>query len=85
MGRNAEGRQLIELGTIQASGSYRGLHQALRAYWLTALTTPQISFNIRVGGTPHFVNLPFVFPVALEGFSLSRLSRPVCHGQKVDD
>ena len=41
------------LGTIRASGSHRGLHHTFRAYRLTALTTPQIGFNVRVSGTFH--------------------------------
>ena len=86
MGRNAEGRQFVKSGAFRASGSHRGLHQALRAYWLTALTTPQICFNIRVSGTSHFaaVNLSPVFLVGIVS-GLSRLLYPECHGQKAGD
>ncbi len=77
----------MRLGAFRASGSHWGLHQAFRAYWLTALTTPQVCFNIGVGGTSHFtvVNLSPVFLVAQEAFCLSRPFYPLCPGQKAGD
>lgn len=86
MGSNMEGGQFVRLGAFRASGSYRCLHQALGAYWLTALTTPQVCFNIGVGSTFHFtaVNLPSVFLVAVL-FAVSRLFYPECHGQRAGD
>ena len=73
-------------GAFGASGSHWGLHQALGAYWLTALTTPQACFNIGVGGTSHFaaVNLSPVFLVGIV-FDLSRLFYPLYPGQKAGD
>ena len=86
MGSNMEGGQFVKSGAFMASGSHRCLHQALGAYWLTALTTPQVCFNIRVGGTSHFivVNLSPVFLVGIV-FDLSRLFYPECRGQKAGD
>ena len=86
MGRNAEGRQFVKSGAFGASGSHWGLYHTLRAYWLTALTAPQVCFNIGVGGTSHFaaVNLSPVFLVGIV-FDLSRLLYPECHGQKAGD
>ncbi len=77
----------MKLGAFRASGSHWGLHHALRAYWLTALTTPQVCFNIRVGSTSHFtvVNLSLVFLVAQEAFYSSRPFYPIYPGQKVGD
>ncbi len=90
------GRQLRQSGTVLALGSYRGLHQALRTYRLTTLSTSQVSFNLRVNSTSHFilVNLSLASFVVQEVVYLSwlrgvldvpRLPYPLCPGQRASD
>ena len=77
------GGQLGQAGTVLALGSYRRFHQALRAYRLTALSTSQVGFNLRVSSTSHFikVNLSLTSGV-LDG---PRLLYPLCPGQRASD
>jgi len=90
------GGQLRQVGTVPALGSYRGLHQALRTYRLTTLSTSQVGFNLRVNSTFHFikVNLSLISPVVQQVVSLSliqgvldapRLPYPLCPGQRASD
>ncbi len=94
MGRNTIGGQLIQSGTIRASGSDRCLHHTLRTYWLITLTTPEVGLNLRVSGTSHsiIVNLSLSLPVEVAQLSLlqevldvSRLLYPLCPGRKEGD
>ena len=90
------GGQLRQAGTVLALGSHRGLHQALRTYRLTTLSTSQVGFNLRVNSTSHFsiVNLSLASPVVHEVVYLSwlrrvldvpRLAYPLCPGQRASD
>ena len=86
MGSNLKGRQLIQLGTVRASGSHRCLHQALRTYWLTTLTAPQVGFNISVSGTLHFITVGLsLVPFAVRRLCAARLPGPLYLGQKAGD
>ena len=94
MGRDSIGGQLIQSGTIRASGSDWCLHHTLRAYWLITLTTPEAGLNLRVSGTSHsiIVNLSLSLLVEVvqlgllqEVLGISRLLYPLCPGQKGGD
>ena len=75
----------MKLGAFRASGPDRGLYQFLRAYWFTALATPQVSLNIRVIGAFHS-NRPFLSYSAVQTvYGLSRLFCLLYPCQRADD